>query len=61
MIDIPKVIHQTSPSDKNLWHPIWHKCHESWKKNFPESEFKQILWEDSNEIDDLVKNNFSEY
>ena len=58
---IPKIIHQVGPKDKSLWHPIWKKSHESWKKNFPESEFKHILWEDSNEIDDLVKNNFPEY
>lgn len=58
---IPKIVHQVGPKDKTIWHPIWKKCHNSWKKNFPEPEFKHILWEDSEQIDDLVKNNFSEY
>lgn len=58
---IPKIIHQVGPKDRNLWHPIWKKSHESWKKNFPEPEFTHILWEDSSQIDELVKNNFPEY
>lgn len=58
---IPKIIHQVGPKDKNIWHPIWKKSHQSWKKHFPETEFEHILWEDSEEIDNLVKNNFSEY
>ena len=60
MIDIPKVIHQTSPSDKNLWHPIWHKCHESWKKNFPETEYEHIMWTDEM-IDDFIEKKYSQY
>lgn len=58
---IPKIIHQIGPKDKNIWHPIWKKGHQSWKKNFPEPEFTHILWEDSEQIDEFVKNNFSEY
>lgn len=58
---IPKIIHQVGPKDKNVWHPIWKKGHKSWENNFPEPEFKHILWEDSDQIDDFVKNNFSEY
>lgn len=23
---VPHIIHQTAPSDKSKWHPIWHKC-----------------------------------
>lgn len=58
---IPKIIHQIGPKDKNLWHPIWKKSHESWKRNFPVSEFEHITWEDSDQIDQLVKSNFPEY
>ncbi len=58
---IPKIIHQIGPKDKNLWHPIWKKGHESWKRHFKESEFKHILWEDGDQIDNLVKTRFSNY
>jgi mannosyltransferase OCH1-like enzyme len=58
---IPKIIHQIGPKDKNLWHPIWKMGHNSWKKHFKEPEFKHILWEDGDEIDNLVKTKFSDY
>jgi mannosyltransferase OCH1-like enzyme len=58
---IPKIIHQIGPKDKNLWHPIWKRGHESWKRNFPQPEFKNILWEDKDQIDNLIKNEFSNH
>jgi mannosyltransferase OCH1-like enzyme len=57
---IPKIIHQTAPKDKNLWHPIWFKCHDSWKEHYPESEYTHIMWNDE-DIDNLVKEEFPEY
>jgi hypothetical protein len=59
-ITIPKIIHQTAPIKKEDWHPLWKKCQESWKKNFPKNEFEYILWNDD-DIDNLIKNNFPEY
>lgn len=55
---IPKIIHQTGPSDKNNWHPLWFKCQESWIKNFPDYEYK--FWNDE-EIDNLVKDDYPQY
>jgi hypothetical protein len=55
---IPKIIHQTAPSDVSKWHPLWFKCRESWKKNFPNFQYK--LWSDE-QIDKLVENSFPEY
>jgi mannosyltransferase OCH1-like enzyme len=53
---ISRIIHQTAPSDKSKWHPIWEHCQESWKRNFPTYEYK--MWND-NDIDKLIKNNYN--
>ena len=54
---IPKIIHQTAPADKST-HPLtWTKCHESWKREFPESTYKHIMWTDE-DLDILIKNDF---
>ena len=57
---IPKIIHQTAPKNKNLWHPIWSECHNSWKKHFSETEYVHMMWNDE-DIDRLVKYEFPEY
>ena len=54
---IPKIIHQTAPADKSKWNPEWYRCQETWKKYFPEPEYKHILWDD----DDLANFIKSEY
>lgn len=56
---IPKIIHQIAPKDKSRWHPLWHRCQESWLKHF--SEFKYKLWDDEEGIDNLVKEHFPQY
>jgi mannosyltransferase OCH1-like enzyme len=53
--DIPKIIHQTAPADKTKWNDIWFKCQESWKKHFPDFEYK--MWTDE-DLDQLIKNDF---
>lgn len=55
---IPKIIHQTGPSNRDDWHPIWFKCQESWIKNFP--NYQYVFWNDE-DIDTLVKNHYPEY
>jgi hypothetical protein len=55
---IPKIIHQTGPTDQSKWHPLWFKCQASWKQNFHEFEYR--FWNDD-EIDELVKNCFPQY
>lgn len=57
-MSIPKIIHQTGPSDKIKWHPMWFKCQESWLKHFPDYEYK--FWNDE-DIDNLVKDSYPEY
>lgn len=54
---IPKIIHQIAPRDKTKWHPLWFPCRESWLNCFNGFEFK--LWNDENDIDNLIKTNFS--
>jgi hypothetical protein len=58
---IPKIIHQIAPKNLKKWHPIWKECQDSWIKQFPKSEFKYILWNDTNDIDNLIKNKFPNY
>jgi len=50
---IPKVIHFIAPEDRTQWHPIWHRCYQSWIDQHPDFEIK--LWNDTTDIDDLVK------
>ena len=42
---IPRIIHQTAPADRKLWHPIWFECQQSWQRNHP--EYQYLLWEDA--------------
>jgi len=53
---IPKIIHQTAPSDKSKWHPIWHDCQKSWKEKFPDYEYK--MWTDE-DLDELIRTKYS--
>ena len=52
---VPKIIHQTAPSDKSKWDPMWFKCQETWRKKFPDWEYK--MWTDE-DLDNLVKKHF---
>lgn len=45
---IPKIIHQTAPADKSKWHKEWYECQESWKKHFPDFEYK--MWSDEDNL-----------
>lgn len=58
---IPKIIHHIAPVDENVWHPTWRPCLNTWFKHFPEGEYKHIMWNDSDDIDSLVKDKFPEY
>lgn len=55
---IPKIIHQTAPSDKSTWHPLWEQCQHSWKENFPDFEYR--LWSDE-DIDELIKEQYTQF
>lgn len=55
---IPKIIHQTAPSDKNNWHNIWFKCQKSWQNHFNDFEYR--MWDDK-EIDELVRVSYPDY
>ena len=54
---VSKIIHQTAPSDKKKWHPLWFECQESWKKHFPSPEYKYVMWTDE-DLDEFVKKEF---
>ncbi len=53
---ISRIIHQTAPSDKSKWHPIWEHCQASWKRNFPTYEYK--MWTDEDN-DTFIKTKFN--
>ncbi len=55
---IPKIIHQTGPTNKDNWHPLWFKCQESWLQQFPDYDYR--FWNDK-EIDQLVKEKYPQY
>lgn len=56
---IPKIIHHIGPKDRSTWHPIWTRCYPSWKEQFPDFEFR--LWNDEEDIDNLVAHCYPEY
>lgn len=55
---IPKIIHQTGPSNRQLWHPLWSRCQQSWLEKFGDFDYK--FWDDS-EIDRLIRTEYPEY
>ena len=55
---IPKIIHQTGPTNNDDWHPLWIKCAQSWKNHF--SDFEYRFWDD-NATDELVRIHYSDY
>lgn len=52
---IPKIIHHIAPNKRTTWHPVWQKCYESWLKEYPDPEYKHMLWNDTWDLDNLVK------
>lgn len=55
---IPKIIHQTAPSDKSKWPEIWYRCQESWRTHFPDYEYR--MWTDE-DLDNFMKDKYPEY
>lgn len=53
---IPKIIHQTW-KDNNI-PKKWKDYHQTWKRHFPENEYKHILWTDENNRN-FIKNNYN--
>ena len=53
---VPKIIHQTAPSDKSKWHEIWPICQQSWKTHFPDYEYR--MWTDE-DLERLIKTKYS--
>lgn len=58
---IPKIIHHIAPKNREIWHPVWLDCYNSCKVNFPEEEYKHILWNDEEDIDLLIKTEYPHY
>lgn len=52
---IPKIIHQTAPSDKSKWHASWGKCQESVWRNF--QGFQYRMWTDE-DLENLVREKY---
>lgn len=58
MSEIPKIIHQTAPTDPSKWNEIWKRCQETWKRLHP--DFKYVMWTDE-DIDAFVKTKYPEF
>lgn len=56
--NIPKIIHQTAPSDTSKWKPVWFKCQESWKNLHP--DFEYMFWSDE-DLDYFMRTKYPEY
>jgi mannosyltransferase OCH1-like enzyme len=57
-MDIPRLIHQTAPTDIKKWPIVWTQCRNSWVQVFP--NFKYRMWNDE-DIDEFVKKHFPQY
>lgn len=58
MQPIPKIIHQTGPSDTTKWHPLWFRGQKSWQDTHPDFEYR--FWNDE-DIDNLVQTKYPEF
>jgi mannosyltransferase OCH1-like enzyme len=63
---IPKIIHQTAPSDETKWESVWKKCQDSWKTLHPDFDYR--FWSDEDmekvvkeEYPDFYESTFSKY
>ncbi len=52
---IPKLIHQTAPSDRSKWPKDWEECQKSWRKHFPGYVYR--LWTDE-DIDKFMQTRY---
>jgi hypothetical protein len=57
-LTIPKIIHQTGPSDQSKWHPLWKKCQQSWKEKHQDFEYR--FWTDE-QIDELIASQYPQF
>lgn len=55
---IPKIIHQTAPSDTSKWKPVWFDCQNSWNILHPDFEYR--FWSDE-DLDDFMKTEYPQY
>lgn len=59
-IGIPKIIHQTAPSDKSKWKDDWYTCQRTWLSLYPEPEYTYRMWNDD-DLENLIMNDFAWY
>lgn len=52
------IVHHIGPSDITRWHPVWHRCRDSWLQNWSGGH---RLWNDREEIDDFVTEHYPEF
>lgn len=58
---IPKIFHQIAPKDKSKWHPLWEECQKTWLSNFPASEYDYRLWNDEDDLENLIREEFPSF
>lgn len=52
---IPMLIHQTAPSDRAKWSPVWEECQDSVARHFPGFSYK--LWDDD-DLEELIRTKY---
>jgi len=55
---IPKILHQLAPANQSQWPYAWSVCQQSWKRNYPDWEYR--LWNDDDALN-LVKTKYPEH
>ena len=53
--NIPKIIHQTAPSDVSKSSPLWHECQQTWKTIFP--DYTYMMWSDE-DLEKLIRDDY---
>ena len=52
---VPRIIHQTAPSDKSRWNPDWERCQKTWHKHFP--DYQYMFWSDE-DLDEFIRTKY---
>lgn len=60
-IRIPKIVHQTAKKKNTCsWQKTWVLCHRTWKRDYPEPEYRHEFWSDDR-LDKFIRKEYREY
>ena len=55
---VPKTIHFVVPNNESAWHPVWRRCHNSWRQHMP--SYRLRFWNDD-AMETLVTESYPQF